>query len=260
MSMVRKLAVMAAFALALPSVAGIRFTAETRSEGKTETKVSAIVSGSRAKVTFLQGGTGVAAAGDYLLSPDAGRTLYMVSPATHTYTRYDVSSMLSGLGIMVHDIRGLMKVTFESPKIEKIAETDGGRIAGLPTRHYTYRTSYTVSMQSPNVHKVTTTIEEDIWTTSQVTDSALGVWLKKDQPATGDEELDRMIRGEMDKVQGFPVKRVTVTHTLDSKGVEHIARSEMEVTALEQVSVPDLDFAIPGDYREVRPVRPGEEE
>ncbi len=246
--------------LALPCMAGIRFTAETRIEGELQTRVNALVSGTHAKVTFLNAVPNMAGEGDYMVSPDAGKTLYLVSPTAQTYTRYDVRIMLSGMGMMVHDMRGLMKVSFESPKIEKLAEEDGGTVAGLPTRHYRYRTSYTMSMDAPNAHKITTTIEEEIWTSTQLNDPALAVWLKKDQPTTGDDELDSMIRAEMEKVQGFPLKRLTTTHTVDAKGVPRTTRSEMRVTELKQVEIPDLEFAIPGEYQEVRPVRPGEQD
>jgi hypothetical protein len=55
-------------------------------------------------------------------------------------------------------------------------------------------------------------------------------------------------------VEGFPLKRVTVTRTSDSSG-EHSMRSEMDVLELKQVRVPLTVFAIPQGYREVAPKR-----
>jgi hypothetical protein len=189
-----------------------------------------------------------------MLSPDEGKTLYVISPTTRTYTKYDVGAMMSGMGGMVQGMRGAMKITFESPKIEKLVDEDGGTVAGLPTRHYRYRTSYTVSMNMPGTHKISTVVEEDIWATEQLADPALKVWLKQEPPTTGDAQVDQMIRAEMAKAEGFPLKRITVTRTVDALG-EHTNRSEMDVLELKQVQVPDKEFAMPRGYTEVQPKR-----
>lgn len=237
--------------IALPCLSAVTFTAKTQSTDGGDVTVRALVSGNRAKVTFLQAGSNVAQAGDYMLSPDQGNTLYLISPGTRTYTRYDTRTMLAGMGQMVQGMRGTMKVTFEAPKVEKLLEEDGGLIAGLPTRHYRYRTSYVVSMHVTGDKKATTEIEEDIWTTTHLTDPALAVWLKKDPAPTGDEQLDSMIKAEMSKVQGFPLRRITVTHMHDATGAEHNSRVEMQVTELKRVPVAQAEFVIPKSYKEV---------
>ena len=193
-----------------------------------------------------------------MLSPDEGKTLYVISPSTRTYTRYDVQAMMAGMGGMVQGMRGMLKVSFESPKVEKLLEENGGLIAGLPTRHYRYRTSYTISMDMAGAHKISTVMEEDIWATEELVDPALKVWLKQDPPTTGDEQVDKMIRAEMAKVQGFPLKRVTVTRTVDARG-EQQSRSEMDVLEVKQRDVAETEFAMPKGYREVPPKRVIEE-
>ena len=237
--------------IALPGFAGITFTAKTVSTEGGDVTVRALVSGSRAKVTFLQGGGSIAATGDYMLSPDQGTTLYLISPRTRTYTRYDTRSMMSGMGQMVQGMRGTMKVTFESPNVEKILEEDGGVIAGLPTRHYRYRTSYVVSMHVTGDKKATTEIDEDIWTTTSLTDPALAIWLKKGAATTGDPQLDAMIKAEMDKVQGFPLRRITVTHMHDATGAERESRVEMQVTAIKRTAIAAGEFVIPKSYKQI---------
>jgi hypothetical protein len=238
--------------------AGVEFVAQTRSEGGGDVTVHAFVSGSRAKVVFVHSEAEDYAIGDYMLSPDEGRTLYVISPSTKTYTRYDVQAMMAGMGGMVQGMRGMMNVSFESPKIEKLLEEIGKPIAGLPTRHYRYRTSYIVSLNMAGAQKVSTVMEEDIWATEELVDPALKVWLKQDPPTTGDEQVDKMIRAEMAKVQGFPLKRITVTSTVDSHG-EQKSRSEMDVLEVKQVVVPDSEFVMPRGYREVPPKRAFEE-
>src|SRR3954447_25414332 len=166
----RRLIAIASLLAALPAFAGITFTAKTISTEGGDVTIRALVSGSRAKGTFLRSGSNIAATGDYMLSLDQGRTLYLISPGTRTYTRYDTRTMMSGMGEMVQGMRGTMKVRFESPNVEKVLEEDGGMVAGLPTRHYRYRTSYVVSMHVTGDKKATTEIEEDIWTTTSLTD------------------------------------------------------------------------------------------
>jgi uncharacterized protein DUF4412 len=252
----RKLLVTCFFVLlsAAHCLAGVEFVAQTRSDGGGDVTVHAFVSGSRAKVVFVESQAEDYAIGDYMLSPDDGKTLYLVSPATRTYTKYDVQTMMANMGGMVRGMRGMMKVNFESPRIEKLLEEDGGLLAGLPTRHYRYRTSYTVSMHITGAKKVSTVMDEDIWTTDKLVDPALKVWLKQDPPSTGDEQVDKMIRAEMSKVEGFPLKRVTVTRTGDAQG-EHSSRSEMNVMSVKQVTVPEAEFAVPRGYKEVPPKR-----
>jgi hypothetical protein len=252
----RKVVLLVNFVLLVAAycLAGVEFVAQTRSDGGGDVTVHAYVSGVRAKVVFIESQADDYAIGDYMLSPDEGKTLYLISPTTKTYTKYDVQAMMAGMGGMVQGMRGMMKVNFESPKVEKLVEENGGRIAGLPTRHYRYRTSYTVSMHLTGTKKVSNVIEEDIWATDQLVDPALKVWLKQPPPTTGDEQVDKMIRAEMAKVEGFPLKRVTVTRTSDANG-EHSTRSEMNVLEVKQVRVPLAQFAMPRGYREVPPKR-----
>ena len=257
---VRKAVIICCFVLfvTVHCLAGVEFVAQTRSDGGGDVTVHAYVSGVRAKVVFVESQTDAYAVGDYMLSPDEGKTLYLISPATGTYTKYDVQAMMAGMGGMVQGMRGAMKLDFESPKIEKLLEEAGGLLAGLPTRHYRYRTSYTVSVRLAGAKKMTTVMEEDIWTTDTLADPALKVWLKQEPPSTGDEQVDKMIRAEMSKVEGFPLKRVTVTRVEDANG-QHSSRSEMNVLNVKQVAVPEAEFAMPPGYREVVPKRAIEE-
>ena len=217
----RKFLIACLFAvIAVPhALAGVEFVAQTRSDGGGDVTVHAYVSGARAKVVFV-----------------------------------DIHAMMAGMGGMVQGMRGTMKINFESPKIEKLLDEDGGTVAGLPTRHYRYRTSYTVKVNMPGARPISTVVEEDIWATQQLADPALKVWLKQEPPTTGDSQVDEMIRAEMAKAEGFPLKRVTVTRTVDALG-EHTNRSEMDVLELKRVQVPAKEFLIPRGYVEVQPRR-----
>jgi len=251
----RNLLAVALLLASLPALAGVSFIAVGRAEGQDgDMRIHALVSGNRIKVSVLSSADPVFAAGTYMLSTDGGKTMFLVTPATHTYLRYDNDEMMNSMGDVVGRMRGSMKLVFESPKVEKILEEDGGQIAGLSTRHYRYRTTYSMTLQVAGAKRLYTTIVEDIWATSELRDPALAVWLKKPPATTGDAELDGLIRAEMNKVQGFPLKRVRVSTSTDADGVPHTDRTEMEVTELKQQLVPESEFVIPRNYRDIEPL------
>ena len=113
-----------------------------------------------------------------------------------------------------------------------------------------------MSVQAAGAKRLTTTIEEDIWATSQLSDPALTVWLNKRPAKTGDAQLDSMIQAEMDKVQGFPLKRVSKSTSVDAEGAAHSTTTEVEVIELKIEPVADSEFKIPAGYVEIKPMRP----
>ena len=240
-------------ALATPCLAGVSFIAVARSQGKAtpDTAVRALVSGDKARVEFVLPDARPLPDGEYMLTLDQGKTLYMVSPRTKTYSSYAVQDMLAQMGGMVQGMRGRMKMEFESPKIEKLLEEDGGLMAGLPTRHYRYRTSYKATTHLLGSLTVTTTTEEDIWATTKLSEPGLPIWLTKAPPSTGDAQFDAIINAEMHKIEGFPLKRVTITTTVNANGEMESTHSEIEVTEVKNVDVPDSAFRIPAGYKEV---------
>jgi len=244
-------------ALALPSAAGVTYTAETRTVTaedpghSADIKVRALVSGSKARVTFLEIHLPELGQGRYLLSTDEGKTVYLVDPAGQTFALWDAESMVSGMADLMRRMRRQMKIHFEEPKIVKLLDEKGEMVAGLPTRHYRYRTSYRVRIEIAGNDTINTTVDEDIWTTSALQEPGLRLWLKQDPPTSGDEQLDRIIREEKSKIQGFPLKRITVTKTTDHQGKLTESRTDMLVTEMKTLFVEDSAFQIPSNYKEM---------
>ena len=252
----RRLLLTTAFLVAgvLPCLAGVSFTAVARgSDQQTDESVRVLVSGDKARLEFIAAGEQPVADGEYMLSRDQGKTVYTVSPRTRTYSQYEVRDMFASLGGLVRGLRGKMHMEFQSPTVEKLLEEDGGIIAGLPTRHYRLRTTYVTTVHVGEDRTLHTTREEDIWTTTQLSDPALAVWLTAAPPSTGDAQFDQIVRDAMHKVPGFPLKRVTITRTVTGDGREQIARGEMEVTDLKSVELADSLFQIPEGYTKVEP-------
>ena len=94
--------------------------------------------------------------------------------------------------------------------------------------------------------------EQDFWTTTKLADPGLGVWLRAEPPRTGNAEFDKLITGGRYKIQGFPLKTVTVSTTTDKKkGKRPPPAATMEVTQLDAgATVPATAFEIPAGYKE----------
>ena len=96
--------------------------------------------------------------------------------------------------------------------------------------------------------------EQDYWTSTKLSDPGMGVWLRAEPPRTGNADFDRLISAEKYKLQGYPLKSVTVTTNTDSKnGKATTSHNTMEVTQLEtSAGVPAGSFEIPTGYKETQ--------
>jgi hypothetical protein len=248
-----------AAATTLPALAGLHYESTTRTEGQGggTTAVEGWVSGEKAKVMFRESSSPMTGKGTYLLTRDGGKTVYLVNPEERTYSAWDVEAMLGMAGAMMTGMGPLFKMEFSTPSVEKLLDEDGGSVAGHPTRHTTYRTSYTMTVKVMGMGNVSDVVsEQDFWTTDRLQDVGLGVWLRA-SPRTGNADLDKVIAAEMGKVTGFPLKTVTVATAKNKKGKETVTRTTMEVTKLESADVPEATFAMPQGYTETQLLPPG---
>ena len=80
-------------------------------------------------------------------------------------------------------------------------------------------------------------IDQQIWSTELSDHDAFGVWLSGFRRGRGgDSGLQELIEAELGKVQGFPLKAVTVTTMSGGRGrnAQAPSTSRMEVTALRE--------------------------
>ena len=245
---------------ALPASAGVVFVAKTTAEGgrgaqAQDAVVKGWASGDKAKIVFEESNNPMAQKGFYMITKDGGKAVFMVNPEEKTYFKWDVDSLMG----MVGAASKLMNLTISDPKVEKLAEGPGGVIAGMPTTHYRFRTTYTQSMKFMMIKKTAKVDkEEDLWAAPELADLALGIYLRKAPPKTGNEDFDRLMAAEMSKVQGFPLKTKTVMTQTDEKGASETTTTVMEVTEWQTTSVPDSIFEIPADYKETEMIPTGE--
>lgn len=253
-------------AAAVPASAGIRYKAVTKTaaeggKGNNSTiEVEGWVSGDSAKVVFLQsGGNPVTKKGAYMLTKNGGKTLYLVDPEEKTYSEFDLSALLGTMGAIMNGMGPMLKIQFTDPKVEKISEGDGGTILGLPTKHYKHKTSYGMTVKVFGMGNTTDVVQEqDVWTTTSLTDAGLSAWLRAEPPKTGNAEFDKLISSEMGRFSGFPLKMVTVSTSTQKKGnKQQVTRQTMEVTELDaKAAVPDSTFEIPAGYEQTQIAMP----
>jgi hypothetical protein len=246
-----------------PCLAGVTYTAKTKSEaqGKTEEGVMrGTVNGEKGKIVWEKSSTPVIPTGAYLLTKDGAKTLYLVDPSTKTYVKWDTGQMMQDMGGAMSAMRGMgVKMQFEEPKVEKLLEENGGVIAGLPTKHYRFKTTYRMTMTMPmgiGNRSVNNERIEDLWTTNAVADVGMKMWAGAPFK-TGDPEFDKVIAAERSKATGMVLKSVSVT-TTNAGGRPQTNRDEMEITDLKSgVPVADSTFELPEGYKEQQMAAPG---
>lgn len=266
-----KILLAGAFLLAAPCFAGIHYKSTTRTEAQgsnarnNDVQAEGWVAGDKAKVAFVESnGNPMAQAGTYILTKDGGKTIYLVNPQDKTYAEWSLQGMLGAVGAIMNGMGPLLKVQFSDPKSTQLADDDGGLVAGIPTRHTKYRTTYTMTVKVLGMGNTADVVsEQDVWATSKLSDVALGIWLRADPPRTGNAEFDKLITAEAGRIQGFPLKVVTVSTSTQKKGGKTTTtRSTMEVTQLDtNAAVPAATFEIPAGYKEtqIAPTQQGEQ-
>jgi hypothetical protein len=213
--------------------------------------VRAKIDGDNARIEFEESASPWMTSGSYLLTTDAGQTLFLVNPEEKTYGAFDLDEVMKMLGSLSDS--GVIDFQIENPQLETLERGPGKTVAGLATEHARYRTSYDMRMKilgfktTQNVQTV-----QDVWYTTAVGDAGMGVWLRKEPPRTG-TDLDELIDLEVAKIEGFPLETVQTTINTGKKGKQTTTTTHMLVSDLQQgASFPAGTFVIPADYTEMQ--------
>ena len=255
--------ILAGIAAAAPAFAGIHYksvttTQDARGKG-TDVRVEGWVAGPSSRVEFKASENPLFKEGGYLITKDAGETIFLVDPEEKTYAKWDLRATLGAAGAIMNGMGPLLKLEFTEPKVEKLLDEEGPAVVGLPTRHLRFRTTYTLKMKVMGMGNESAVVsEEDIWVTDRLQDAALALWLRTDPPQTGNEQLDKLIASGREKFTGFPLKTVIVSTSTNKKNNKATTtRTTMEVTELDTAAdVPASSFAIPAGYEQVESPMP----
>lgn len=251
---------LAAGLIAGQAYAGYQITIQSVSDGNkghgrrsqtqgqpTHSVIQMATDGDMARIDFKEGQGPGAGEGGYLVTTNAGKPFYMVSPKDKTYMKWDMESMMGLAGAM----GGMMKMKISDPKVEMLLDEAGEKMLGYSTRHYKFRTSYQMSMTVMGFKNESSVVkEEETWTTKQLDITTLGSWFSK-MPKTNNEDLDKLIQAEKGKMTGMPLKTLSVQTNTDGEGKSTVTRTSMEVTEIKKIGAGDVAAEIPADYKEM---------
>lgn len=247
------------------ALAGIHYTAVTTTEGDGSTQRTVIegwVEGDAGKVLFTDSSTGTLKEGQYIITKDGGDTIYLVDPKEKTYAEWDLDAMMAMVGSMMESLGPLVDFEISNVEMEELGSDAGPELLGLATQHHRYRTTYDMKIKVMGMGRASRVeSDQEIWSTTAVDDAALRLWLRN-APTTGFGDLDALMKAEMDKVEGFPLKTVTRSVTTGKKG-KHSNTSVMttEVTELDRsASIPASTFEVPEGYTRSEGMVPAEGE
>jgi hypothetical protein len=242
--------------------AGVSYSAVTRAKDargreKEASKMRAVVDGLDARID-VAAHSGPVPNGGYLLTRDGGKTVTMVDPKKKSYTKWDIDKLAGMAGSIMQGSGGLLNMSVTQNKSEKLLDEKGPKLLGVPTRHYKFRTSYTMSMSVmgfAQVSKVAT--EQEIWAGQGLDDDAAALWKRVTSFKTGIEAIDKLVSAETGKVKGFPLKTIVISRTTDSRGREKTRETVTEVTEIKPFSPAKKVFEIPEGFTEEEMDIPG---
>lgn len=237
--------------------AGVRFTAITTQSGDgvdtTKTEVKVEVEGDNARIEFRDSANPMAKVGTYIVTKDAGKTMYLVNPEDKTYMTWTMGQMTSVLNAM----GGIFKMEFKNPKVDKLEESDGGKVLGHNTQRYKFKTTYDLELKAMGMrqNQSVESIQES-WTSTKYKDNGMRAWLRNG-PVTGIEGLDKLIEESMKATPGFPLRTKTKTTTRQyNRKRTKVKRtmntvSDMQVTEIEKATIDASRFEMPAGYNQV---------
>jgi hypothetical protein len=187
------------------SVAGVTFKQITTVDGERTTVMNVVADGGNARMEMVESPDNpFMPPGSYMLVADD--EMLLVNPAARTFARFD-TSMFEGLSGMA----GQMEIT--DVELEKSLDEPGETIEGYATRHYRFKSSWTMGMQGMPVKTELSTVE-DLWTTT-----AIDLPAKSMGPSGGamPSQVAALIESRgLRQVEGVPLKHVTVQTTKTS--------------------------------------------
>lgn len=258
--LIASIALIVGLAVVVPAHAGLYFEQRVTSEGAgqgMEMNIKGWADSGKAKIIYESSNNPVMGEGDYLLTLDGGKTVYLVHPDEKTYSKFDMAEVMGTLTQLGEATGGMVNIDFKDPHSKLLAKEAGEKLLGHSTTHYKWESGYTMDMKVAfmNMSNRMDTIT-DAWVTKDVYDPGLYTWLRATTPTTGDPELDQVLTQNAKMVSGgLVLKMDQTTTTTDKKGKQKQSMTHFEVTKLSQQSVDDSMFVMPTGYTE-KPLMP----
>ena len=196
--------------------------------------------------------------GTYFIVKNGGKDMLLVNPAEKTYMKWDMMTMMAGLGKMMNAVGGLVKMSVSDVKIDAQDMGAGPSVQGYATRHIRMVQNYTVNASV--FGKTSKTRSET------TTDYYIAPTLKIANPFVMNAQTTEMM-GQFDMFNtpdyknqmaaanakmpktGVPVRMETKMVSTDEKGKAETSTSVMEMTNFKAGNIPASTFEIPSDYK-----------
>ncbi len=241
------------FALVGTLPAGIRYTAETSTQSPGQRRperavIKGLADGKNARIEFIEGANPMAQPGTYLVSRDAGQTVYLVNPEEKSYMELDLDKLAGAAGDMMNALGGMVNIEVKDHTVETLQDQAGPAIHGYPTRHVKVRSAFTIETRVMGMRQTQQHAREDeIWSTDKLDEEGLMLWVRQGGFKTGHKSIDSLLAEELKQVKGFPLKRITTAReTQRGRSQETVTR--FEVTEIATVSAAASDFEVPAGY------------
>lgn len=232
----------------VPAHAGIAFTATTRSESPgfdvgrlANATVRGWADGDLGKIEFLGEPGDTLPAGSALLTTDGGETVRFFDSVRKSCSPWLGNAVLGGSTLAPKATK-----TVSGLKIGLVLNEAGPEIAGLATRHYRFIIEYASTFRSSAaVARSKTELIEELWTTQDLTDPALRMWLDESTWPSGDPAAEKKIAAALAQAAGVPLKRVSTLSVRSEGGHELKTTVSLEVTKVETKAIPASIFEQP---------------
>jgi len=187
--------------------------------------------------------------GDYAISVDGGRTVYLVDPARQQFARVDSQTLMAKAKERLTALMKQTSLQIESPKVATMLAEPGETLEGHPTRHYKVRISYSMHFLKTDVRR--SYVEyQDLWMASDIEQPGASDLLIYFRPS-GDPRIDGAWQRELAQMSGFPLRQVTLRTEVNEDGNSSVSRISREITKVQTGPVPASLFALPTGYKEV---------
>jgi hypothetical protein len=207
MTMHRVLAAAVLLGSSSASVAGVTFTQVTTVDGQRTTVTRVSSDAGKAKMEIVESPDNpFMPPGSYMLVSDG--EIVLVNPAARTYARFDPAEMMGAVAGMAE----MMQITDVTS--EKTLDEPGESIEGYPTRHYQFKSSWTMGVQGMPIKTEITTVE-DLWATTAIEMPATPPTAASGMPAQVMEVVEAQ---GLRQIEGVPLKHVSVQSTKSSMG------------------------------------------
>jgi hypothetical protein len=248
------------------SFGGLTFKTATSIDGKASSTGQMWSDGTNMKMLITSTfDNPVMPSGSYILLNEQGT--FLVNPSASTYARFDVS-MLEGMTRALNEAGVGSTFEFKDIAIEKTLDEAGESIEGYATRHYQFKSSWTMAMTGlPSSTQISSV--QDIWATTEL---ALPVQagLSFDQSSLPPSVKELADAQGIMNIEGFPLRTVTEQTTKMDVGIRGFGAgiaqrmanrmgggggpttTTMEVTDIEEVDVPAETFVLPAGYTETQ--------